>query len=493
MTLRRVFTVLLFLQVWNVGLRETLDPDMWWHLRTGAYIVDHGVPRHDVFSFTVPGHAWVTHEWLAEVVMWLVYQVGGLPGLSAVFAALAALAFWFAYGACAGRPYLAALVVLMAALAAGPSIGVRPQVFSLLMAAAFVCIVEGVRDLRLPTAALFALPAAMALWANLHGGYLLGIALLGGYAAGDSLDLLSGRSADPVRVKANARLLVVLAVACLGAAAVNPNGWHLWKYPFGTLGSAFMQENIAEWLSPDFHSHVYWPFAAMLGLGAVCWAAGARRPCASDVVLFMGTGMLGLVSRRHIAVFAVVATPILARAVAAAVSGRRAAALLTVANSAAAPAGRKARWNAVILVVGVLLTGVWAAAKLRKNEAAVARVFPVHAVDFLEREGLAGQPGYNTYGWGGYLIWRGIRVFVDGRADVYGDEFLSRYLEAFRLKEEWRQPLDEYNVVYVLVERSNPLGTLLEASGQWQQTYADDVAWVFVRRGANGGQRETTG
>ena len=108
------------------------------------------------------------------------------------------------------------------------------------------------------------------------------------------------------------------------------------------------------------------------------------------------------------------------------------------------------------------------------------------AVSFLEREGLAARRGYNSFIWGGYLIWRGVPVFVDGRNEVYGDDFLSYYLKTFRLTAEWRQPLDEFNITYVLVERSNPLATLLAASGQWRETYADDVARVFTRSDGRG-------
>src|SRR5262245_23781241 len=67
LTIQHVFAVLLFLQLVNMGVRETLDPDMWWHLRTGQLICEHGIPRHDVFSFTATDHTWITHEWLSEV------------------------------------------------------------------------------------------------------------------------------------------------------------------------------------------------------------------------------------------------------------------------------------------------------------------------------------------------------------------------------------------------------------------------------------------
>src|SRR5262249_17704592 len=136
--------------------------------------------------------------------------------------------------------------------------------------------------------------------------------------------------------------------------------------------------------------------------------------------------------------------------------------------------------NWVFFLCGVMVAAAWARGRLVRNEAAIATAFPVAAVDFLQREGLASQLGFNPYAWGGYLIWRGVPVFVDGRADLYGD-FLYEYLKTLRLTEEWRKPLDEFNVAYVLVERSNQLAALLTASGLWREVYADRVARVFVR------------
>ncbi|MCZ7669684.1 MAG: hypothetical protein M5U34_22160 [Chloroflexi bacterium] len=97
MSIRKLFTWLFVLALFAIAVRETLDPDMWWHLRTGEYILQAGIPRQDVFSFTVPEHEWITHEWLSQVVMWGIYQVGGLPGLILVFAGLTTLTFWLVY------------------------------------------------------------------------------------------------------------------------------------------------------------------------------------------------------------------------------------------------------------------------------------------------------------------------------------------------------------------------------------------------------------
>jgi hypothetical protein len=137
--------------------------------------------------------------------------------------------------------------------------------------------------------------------------------------------------------------------------------------------------------------------------------------------------------------------------------------------------------NWAIFLLALVASGMWTARKISGNEEAIRKTYPVAAVDFLEEEGLTQARGYNTYNWGGYLIWRGVPVFVDGRADVYGDDFLFYYLQTYRLEATWAQPLNDFDVDYVLMEPTSPLSTLLATSPQWREIYRDDIAQVFVR------------
>ncbi len=479
LTLRRVFLLLFVVNEFRIGVLYTVDPDMWWHLRTGDLIWRQGIPRQDPFSFTLAGHDWVAHEWLSDALMWAIYCLGGLPGLCLVFAAIIALAFWLVYVCCDGRPYLAAAVTLLATAAAGVTFGVRPQMFNILFAAAFVNILERVRLGQAGPRWLGILPPLTALWANLHSGFLLGIALLAAYAIGDAIEALLHTPTDRRNRSLSASRLVLLAVACLAASLLNAHGYRLWTYPFGTLGSAVMQGSIQEWQSPDFHLYPYWPFLGMMGLGVAACLSGKTRPSAIEVVLFLGTAAAALFSLRHIPIFAVVVAPIIARGLYSRLAGTRTGSLLTAARQQR-PDRVKTALNWMILLVGLTTSAVRIYQKLATNDAEIARRYPVAAVDFLEREGLATARGYNAYRWGGYLIWRGVPVFVDGRADVYGD-FLSYYFKALQLDENWRKPLDDFAVQYVLVERSEPLAILLAATTGWREAYADALARVFVR------------
>jgi hypothetical protein len=489
--------------------------------------LQNGIPTQDVFSFTVPQNVWVTHEWLSQLIMWLVYLVGGLPGLIIFFADLIALTFWLLYLACAGRPYLAAFIVLLAAITSAIVWGARPQIFNLLLTAVFVLIVERVKGGQWPVQALWWLPLLTLVWANLHSGYLLGIVLLGTYAVGDVAQRWLAMPTERTLRKTAVTHLFAVTVASFLAAAVNPSGIELWIYPFFTLGSGAMQAYIQEWLSPDFHQTYFWPFAGMLALGVLGWIfnksnyligsgrLSAPKGCSPDragwlrdedidysaqgsgsagtpatarvtiteLLLFLGTGAAGLLSARHIPLFAIVATPIIVRhwlSVGLDPKGL-AAKTAKVQDDKPLGSGLFVALNWLILLAAVATAVLWTITKINNNDTAIAARYPVAAVDYLEESGLDEARGYNSYNWGGYLIWRGVPVFVDGRADVYGDPFLLFYRETFEVQSTWQEPLDEYNVDYVLMERGTPLTAVLAASPDWKMAYEDDNAQIFMR------------
>ena len=485
MTTRRLFATLFVVALFTMAVRETLDPDMWWHLRTGQLILEAGIPHHDTFSFTVPDHEWITHEWLSQVFMWGVYGIGGLPGLILGFALLIALAFWLVYLCSVGRPFLAAFVVLLAAVASAIVWGARPQIFNLLLAAAFVHVVERYRTKEVSQRALWLLPLLTILWANLHSGYLLGIVLLGTYTVGEALQRWLSPHDERTLAWTAVRSLALITVVSFLTAVVNPNGPELWIYPFFTLGSQAMQAYIQEWHSPDFHMSYFWPFAGMMALGVASWLFSRQRPVMSELLLFLGTAAAGLISARHIPLFAIVAAPIVARHLLSASEGTRSYPWLSGRAPLPHLTPATAVLNWLVLALALAAAAGWTAHKIGGNETVVAAHYPVAAVDFLEREGLTTTPGYNSYNWGGYLIWRGLPVFVDGRADVYGDDFLFFYRQTFEVQETWQEPLDQFRVTYVIMERSSSLATLLESSNSWREAFQDSVAQVFVRAGAH--------
>lgn len=491
----------LFLTVWGLGLfamgvRETVDPDMWWHLRTGEAILRDGLPQHDIFSFTVPHHSWVTHEWLSQVIMWLVYRVGGLPGLMvwgavlvvATFAILLAAALTASRRSGVSQPkqvYLPAFFVLWGAIASSVVWGARPQMWNVLLGAAFVWLLEQVRVRGRKGKYGWWLVGLTAVWSNLHSGYLFGVVLLAAFTVSEAAQRWWQPDNGALLDWPTLRWLGRVTLGCFLAAALNPNTTAIWFYPFATLGSGAMQRYIQEWQPPTLGAVEFAPFFVLLVLVLLLLQRDGRRrdaavvsrvtvfvaPFWSDGVLVLGTAVASLGSARHIPLFVLVAVPVLARLV-----------VWSVERGEDRPVWGVGvrRWlNGGIVVAVVVVAGLWTAVKMVGNEAAIAERYPVAAVDFLQAQGLV--RGYNSYNWGGYLIWREVPVFVDGRADVYGDPFLRLYRQTFEGQVGWERPLDDYAVQYVLIERDVVLAQLLAANPRWTEAYRDDLAQIFTR------------
>ncbi len=482
MTVRHLFVFIFVLSLVTLSVRETIDPDMWWHLRTGEWVLEHGIPHADVFSFTAPGREWITHEWLTEIMMTLLWRIGGFHALMLVFAGVVASAFLIVYRRCIARPYLAAFIVLLGLLAAKQSIGARPQTFNWLFLALFLYIVESVKDGRFHRRVFLLFPVLTVIWVNMHGGYLIGIVLLATYAFGDALQMRSGLPHTRSLGSTGVRWLVIAVFLCFAASMINPNGYRLWAYPFETLGQRFSQLNTSEWQPPNFYSIDFWPFGIMLALGIASLALSRERPGWTDVLLFVGTGMAGLTAARHIPIFALVTAPIIVRYAASALDAEQSHPLIQGVSPKHTLSSVRVFAHYAIALLMTLLASARIVDVAQKNDAAIAAWYPVAAVDFLEREGWAQtRNGYNHFDWGGYLIWRGVPVFIDGRPDMYGDDFMLMYMQTLAASPEWRDPLDEYAVDYVLTRPAGPLSILLTESDDWREVYRDEVALVFAK------------
>ncbi len=516
---RRVFLAVVAVGLFVMAVRPAIDPDLGWHLRTGQWIVQHGaVPFTDPFSFTRLGAPWVAHEWLAELAMFKLHGFGSaaypLAGLTLVFALVISVAFCL----CArtilvrfpGQHYVAGAFAVLAAVVAIPSYGVRPQMLTLLLASLTLLWLE--RTCTLPRErwpSLLWVPLGMALWANLHGGFAVGLALIGLHLAGVLLDAL-WRERSWNEVGPLARRLAWALVLGTAAVAVNPNGLRLYLYPLQTLGSA-SNSLISEWASPDFHRLVYWPFAAMLLLTLGLLATGPRRAAPSELLRLTVFTAAALQSARHVPLFALVAAPILAGQAIALLQANllrwpAVRSLLGAAPDAAGwtPGGEGATTSSnlrgmllplALLLAAISLGSVQTLGVLQLQPQVEARVYPAGAAAWL-RNHEAGEHLFNDYGWGGYLLWQlpaRYRVYIDGRADLYGDAFLQDYADLTATARDASTRLQAAGVQTVII---HPQGALSEAlrrdDATWQPVYLDGQAAIFVARGTFHGQSAET-
>jgi hypothetical protein len=479
---RTVLVGSVLLAALGLVIRPVTDGDFWLHVRTGRWILEHAaLPAHDIFTYTVPDHRWVNHEYLSEVLLWLLQARFGLAGVSVAAGLLTWVGLGLVAAACrpARQPYvIAATAVALGAIAAAPIWGPRPQMVTFALLALELLwlrrLLAGEGD-----RAILLLPAVMALWSNLHGGWPLGLLAVALAMAAAAASWLDDRS--PVHLARLRRLALVGALSAV-AVGVNPNGPAIYAYPFQTVASAAQQDLIREWASPDFHLAALRAFEVM----ALLLVAGLAlsRPSAFDLLLALAGLALVLQSVRNVAVFVAMATPVLAAAWSD-VWRRHAAPRLPVREPAA-----RGRWGpvlgaAVLLAVPALL-GPRLVAELGRQPALTAQAVPVGAADWLAAHPGTGTRVFNEYAWGGYLADRlypdpDRRVYVLTEGVLMGDALLRRYDRVATLQPGWRDVLDQDRVDYVVFDRGSRLDAALAADPGWRLAYRDPTAVVYVR------------
>ena len=476
---RRVFVIVLGLGLLVMAARGVHDPDVWWHLRAGQEIVaSHHVPQRDIFSYTRYGQPWIAHEWLSEVIFYLIFRAASWGGLMVAFAGVIAGTFLLLYRQCAGRPYIAGLMVALGAVATIPSWGVRPQMFSMLLAAVFLWVLSKAgRSAPGQLRFLWWTPLLMLFWVNLHGGFLLGPALMGITLAGWLAEAWLGLTKWPEARARTVRLGAVLA-ACLAVIPLNPNGLELYRYPFQTLQARTIVNYIVEWASPNFHSTDFKPFLGLLLLTWLVVALSRKRLSPTQILLLLATAYGGLSAARHIPIFVLVAVPILAEGLAELAARKQ---LFTAAEEASlSPA--KLAVNLVLVLAVCTLTVLRFHQVIQSQAAGEAENFPVAATEFLIREHPP-APIFNYYDWGGYFIARlfpQYRVFIDGRTDLYGT-LMDTFSDTARGEGNWQEGLQKYHVQTVVVPPGTGLAGLLRLDSAWKRAFEDKQAVVFVK------------
>lgn len=476
---RQLFAILLILAIFIISMRPIADPDFWWHLRTGQLIFDtHHVPETDPFSSTVTGKPWIAHEWLSELFMYGLYRLGGYGLLIIIFSALITAAFLLVYLRSPERPFVAGFALLLGALATAPTWGVRPQMISLLLTSLFLYLLDGYQTTR-RVGFILPLPFITLLWVNLHAGYALGLGIVGIYILGDGLELLSRFLAKekplPARLVKASLWLVGILVACLLAVVVNPNGPKMYLYPFETLTSPSMQQFIQEWFSPDFHQGEWQPLAwmilALIGFGLL----SRKTSSPTKIMLTLVFGYAALISMRNVPLFAIAAVPVLSEQI---------GALIQIGPEQPTRRQRLSWLNPLLLVLVILAAGLRFVSVSTEQAKTEQTQFPYQAVNWISQNRPAGRI-YNSYNWGGYLIWRlypQYPVYIDGRADVYGDQFIYNYLRIYDADPGWDDTLLAQKVGIILIEPNSPLANALKLSPDWRLAFQNPGSVIFVKR-----------
>jgi len=457
------------------------DPDFWWHIRIGRWMVENGrLPSTDIFTYTVPNHVWTDHEYLTEILMWLIYSSTGAIGIGIFFGLITYAGFYLMYRQVRREPFVMVGVGLaLGAVAGAPIWGPRAQMITFALTCLELYWLQGYLSGR--SRALQLIPLLMALWANLHGGWVIGFVWLG-VAFMAELIGWAWNPSNPAH-RAHVRFLAIITAASAVAVLATPHGFSLYLYPFQTVASAAQEKLIVEWFSPDFHQPFLRPFELMVFLLIVGFAL--RRPSLYDVLLSLVALALAQQSVRNVALFVAATTPVLIRSYSeywkeiSAARGwklrlptRRIFALIT----------------ALALLVVTLATTVHIVNEISPShqKSLTASNYPGGAADWLAAHPEVGTKMYNQYGWGGYLDYRlypqpNRRVFIFGEAALMGDDLLNDYEDIQTLRSNWRTLLDKYGVDYVVYNRGEALANVLVTDPGWKIVYQDSVAVIYVR------------
>ncbi|HEA47544.1 MAG TPA: tetratricopeptide repeat protein [bacterium] len=487
-----------FLLVFNLASFTLRNDDFFHYLRTGQYVLEiKAIPHEDIFSHTAFGRPWINHGWLSGVTFYSLYHLAGLKSLILFKALVASLSFFILFRIMrqkkvniypvrtpfnGSRPseasngvYLALGIILLAAIVVYPRLRLRPLIFSFLFLSLFYYVLHSFQHRKRNL--LFFLPLLMIPWANLHAGFLAGFIIILIFCFAESLKLgvkkYFNRDWGSILSGKEIRLLLVVTLVVILTSLVNTYGYQALSYSFQLTGKEIFMERVSEWRPIDF-SRIFYPYWIMFGLTVLALGLSHRKIDFTDLTLFLVATLLSLSSRRHIELFVIFTSPILAKHLNIILKKR-----MTF---------RPKAWLFPASLTILILIIAWTAIRLPSQIKIKEGLFPDKAVDFIEENELSGNL-FNPSGWGGYLIWRlypECRVFIDGRLLVYGERIYEEYGAIFRGEPPWEELLNRYKVDIALVDynrkHSRPnLRDRLYESQDWRLIYWDDESMLYIK------------
>ena len=467
------------------GWRALLgDGDTGWHIRTGQYILaHHAVPTEDLFSFSRAGAPWFAWEWLSDLFYAALFQMGGLKaivlasGLMIGLFAVIVLRYTLWRGA---NMLLAVFTTLLAVGGSSMHFLARPHLFTLLLVPVCVWVLEA--DRREKTRWLWALIPVTVLWTNLHGGFVIFLALIALLVAGSALEAWLGDDLG----WGNARRYGTLLLGCSLASVINPYGIRLHVHIFEYLRADWIQNVVQEFQAPTFRNEGQSQYEALLlgGLILIGFLLQKRRFTEALWILFLAHA--SLISVRHAPIYATVAAPLIAlelsqwwSASAAHMGKSQGLRILYQLGTDLSPGFRRTSlWPAVFILALVVLDAPFQWPRDFPSEVFPTGMIHQHA-DLIGTGRLL-----TTDQWGDYIIYSFYprqTVFVDGRSDFYGEAFASQYLHLLQGAYDWQAIVDRNGFNVALLPAGWPLSSLLKQDPSWRLVADDHRSMLFER------------
>jgi len=481
--LQRVFSfpamlgALLVGGVATIAQRFFLDPDVWWHIKNGQVILaTHHWLAKDPYSFSVAGQHWIDAEWIGEVLLAAMYRLGGLRGLELLFLILGSAILIAIYTLAivrSGNSKAAFVATATLFVLATVSFNLRPQMLGYLFLILTLIVLERFRQGK--RRAVWALPILMLIWVNAHGSWIIGLGVIGVYLVSGLMEFQIGDIEARCWSPFDRLRLAIVFVLCTCVTLITPYGAAIAKFPFEFAFSLPVNiANIIEWQPMPFDAAAGKVFLALL-LGFIVVQVAYRFPWRlEEFALLLFAATVACIHRRFLLIF----VPVFA---------------LLLATILARWIPKYARSKDRYILNAILMTVILAAIVGYYPSQAdlwqmVGKTYPAGAVEYLNHHAVPG-PMYNTYGFGGYLIWsRGPehKVFMDGRGELYEPAgVFADYLEIADIKPGALSVLQKYGIQACLLNHDEALATVLAALPEWRKIYEDETSILFVRRSAS--------
>jgi hypothetical protein len=466
-----IFILLLFSLALSTPSTLLLDCDTGMHIKAGEYILNHlSVPKHDIFSAAAEPLPYVAYEWLSQVIMASVYRAGGLTGIVAFFSFLIAFTYYLFFRILKkenGNIVVTIVVALLVISASSVHWLARPHMFSILLFIIWYFILDLYQYKNKNY--LYLLPLTMIFWVNLHGAFILGFMLCGIYLLGNIILMI--RESKPLKdiYKTKAKYLFYLLLFIIAASLLNPNGIKGLLQPLTVISDKFLVNHISEYLSPDFHNSNCFPFQMLLLLMIVILFFSKREKNIIEMTLTVIFTAMALYSVRNIPFYAIIIAPVLVR---------REDSILYETKPESGLYFRDCLW---LLLPSFIVAGLAVNGNIRHQFDESLK--PVYAVEFLKTQNLQGNM-FNEYDFGTYIIYSAYpqyKVFIDGRAEMYGAERFKNYYRIQKIKPGWEKILEKYNVNFMIINSDSTLSKFLLSDHNWKLIYSDAVADIYVK------------
>lgn len=506
---KKVQTFVYFLLLFFLFLRllgAFVDPDMWWHIQLGSNILNNNWINN--LTFTCNEYVWINHSWLSDVVINVLNNVIGLKGLSIFFALVFLGGIYFNFLALKrllternikNSKFNNLLYFLIFILLLSTFIAIRPQVFTFLFFnLLFYLLIRLYYSRTLSYKTLLPIVLLFLLWVNLHGGFVIGIGLIGIFLIDSFLSLTNNaylaKKEETALLLKKFKYMLALIITFLLISLVNPFGINLWVEIFTLILGSNNAAYISEWrainIKESFHL-----FYFLILLGTFILKIVNKNRNILQLLLLVILGLLSIFSIRYIlpasgiiiTLFFVEAFFLLQKIEAFFIKDKDLLKIMKLLKAF------------VVIFIGLIAAmGSYLSIQYFVNLNNLTEsnpsliIYPVKAVDYIKehQKQFKDLKFYNTYVWGGYLeyVLKDYKWFIDGRMPEWNcggkvkKNLMLDYIEVEDIKENWLKVLREHGIEAVLVQKQSPLSNILDKTGNWRLVYSDNISVIFIKK-----------